>query len=125
MKLPSSAHFNWDMKYEVDFEAEDQPSRAGPFIWVLRGMLTFCAVLMTLVILSDPRVMAGLKSSTQRVSTMLEGGGAVAQLKTEVAPEIPQITKLPERDARPEPPKVSIKPADRVPVRRGNFVSED
>ena len=113
------------MKYEVNFEAEDRPSRAGAFIWILRGMLTFCALLMTLVILSDPRVMAGLKSGKQWVSTMLEGDGAIAQLETEIAPKIPRLIKLPEREARPEPPKVSIKPADRVPVRRGTFISED
>ena len=113
------------MKYEVNFEAEDRPSRAGAFIWILRGMLTFCALLMTLVILSDPRVMAGLKSGKQWVSTMLEGDGAIAQLETEISPKIPQLIKLPEREARPEPPKVSIKPADRVPVRRGTVISED
>ena len=113
------------MEHEVEFEAEDSPRRTGPFIWVLRGMLTICGALMALVILSDPRVMASLQSGTQWVSTMLEGDGEVAQLETEIAPEVPQITRAPERDTKAEPPRVSSKPADRIPVRRGNFASED
>jgi len=109
---------------EIELEADQAQLVARPrkLRWVLRGMLGMCGVMMVLVLLSEPRVVAQVQASADRLTELFSGGGDVALLSGEMndaaparAVDVPAYTATEPRAK----PLVSSMPTSRIPVRRG------
>jgi hypothetical protein len=108
----------------------DTPSgKSRAFRWIIRLSLVVCAMLMALVLLSQPRVFAAVQHNIETVLALLPQNQETASAQTsDIAPEAPAeraFLGYQESDDANARPAVRAMPSNQIPVRRAGVSVAD